>query len=212
MDERERKTVAAILREQLELKGLTAEKLSEQTGIAERHLTALLKGEIQKLPAAPYVRGYLTSVCRILGLDASELWKTYRHELEIKHSGPSDRLPSNRYAIRKVGRRGPIVAVVLVLLVIYAGVNASRLIGKPNLQITNPSVETTVVAQDLIVLTGNANPRDKLLIDSQEVAIREDGAFEKAYPLQPGLNTIEFSAKRLLGKEVKIVRQVIYQP
>jgi len=36
--------------------------------------------------------------------------------------------------------------------------------------------------------------------------------FGNDFALQPGLNTVEFKAKRLLGKEVTIIKQIIYQP
>ena len=42
--------------------------------------------------------------------------------------------------------------------------------------------------------------------------MESDGKFLKDYNLQPGTNEIEIKAKRFLGKEIKVVREIIYQP
>ena len=52
----------------------------------------------------------------------------------------------------------------------------------------------------------------KLTINEEEVFISQDGNFSKEYSLQPGLNTVEFKASRLLGKEVTIIKEIMYQP
>lgn len=201
-----------VLREQLEQKGLTIEKLAEHTGIAERHLIALFHGNLERLPAAPYVRGYLTKVGTALNLNGQELWKLFSHELNLKTSGPQDRLPVNRYALKKVNRRWIITGGVIAIVLIYVAVNGNRLLGRPELVITNPTADTTTVSTESITLAGWLNARDTLTIDEEEVPLTPDGTFERRYPLVPGLNTITFVAKRLLGREMRIIRQIVYQP
>lgn len=203
----------AVLRDAIAERGLSVKRLSEQTGIAERHLESLVKGAYDKLPAAPYVRGYLGKIAPLLGIESQELWRLYCAELEPKSSGPQDRLPSNRYVIRQtVSRRAVVIAVVAVLLALYLGTNLGRLMGEPLLRITNPVAETTVIATSTILLTGQVNPRDEFLIDGEEAHADPSGNFKQSYTLQPGLNTVTFTARRLLGKEVTHTRQIIYQP
>lgn len=202
-----------VLRDAIAERGLSVERLSEQTGIAERHLESLVKGAFDKLPAAPYVRGYLGKLAPFLGMESRELWRLYRAELDPKSSGPQDRLPSNRFVIRQtISRRAVVIGVAAVLLALYLGTNLGRLLGEPLLRITNPVAETTVIATNTILLTGQVNPRDKLLIDDEETYADASGNFEQPYTLQPGLNTVTFTARRLLGKEVTHTRQIIYQP
>ena len=51
-----------------------------------------------------------------------------------------------------------------------------------------------------------------MTINGNEIFIEDGGKFSKDYNLQPGINEIEIKAKRFLGKEIKVVKEVIYQP
>ena len=196
----------------MQAKGLTLERLRQQTGIAERHLSSLIEGRHSRLPAAPYVRGYLLRIASILDLSGEELWNLYKGEIVIKRSGPADRLPENRFALKKINKKWFLAGLAVILLLFYAGLNINRFLGRPEIRITSPAVETLVTTANTINLLGKINPDDRLIIGGEEITADKNGHFEKEYLLEPGLNRIEFTVKRLLGKEFKIIRQVIYQP
>ena len=61
-------------------------------------------------------------------------------------------------------------------------------------------------------ITGQLEQRDKLMINNEEIFIDPTGQFSKEYNLQPGLNIIEFKAKRLLGREVIVTKRILYEP
>ncbi len=206
------KELKEILKEQMQAKGLTFEKIKLQTGIAERYLMAFLEGQKDKLPAAPYVRGYLMTIAAILELNGKELWETYKDELTIKKSGPNDRMPINRFALKKASKNKIVIGLLVIFLIVYFTINANKVSGRPNLQIANPPEATLTMASSTINLFGTVDVGAKLTIDGDEVLVDSTGHFQKIYALQPGLNLIEFSAKNLLGKEAKATRQVIYQP
>ena len=206
------KTVSELLRERVEVKGLTVTRLKQQTGIAERYLQALLEGNSDRLPASPYVRGYLFRLASILDLDGSALWELYRSETGARSSGPADRLPANRFALRPISRAALIAGVLAVVLLGYFALNANRFLGRPDLRVVSPAAETTVTDSHTITLIGTVDPSDTLTIGGEPVSIEPSGRFERPYELQPGLNQIEFLASRLLGGEAKVIRQVIYQP
>ena len=206
------KRLSELLRNALTERGLTAERLGEQTGIAERHIDSLLKGTFEKLPAAPYVRGYLGKLAPLVGMESQELWRLYREELAPKSSGPLDRLPSNRYVIRsRVSRRTIALGAIAVIIVVYLSFNLNRLIGQPPLRIEYPFAETITVDTDTVMLTGAVDPRDTLSINGEEIPVDAEGRFEKSQRLEPGLNTMVFSVKRLLGREITETRRVIYE-
>ena len=206
------KLLKDILKEQMQIKGLSLERLRQQTGIAERYLAAFFEGRKEKLPAPPYVRGYLIKIASVLDLNGPELWETYKDEVTTKISGPTDILPFNRYALKKMSKKWLAAGTLTILLIIYAALNVNRFLGRPEIIITSPEVETLVTTASIINLLGEINPSDKLLIDGEEMTADSEGRFQKQYQLEPGLNRIEFMVKRLLGKELKVIRQVIYQP
>lgn len=206
------KDLKTLLSDALELKNVNHKKLAELTGISERYLWAIQNLEVDKLPAAPYVRGYLKKISEVLHLNHDELWEMYKRELGQKTSGRYDTLPANRFAIRHLSRRELFFFGVGILLVIYVAMNIPRLIGKPTLIVTNPAAPIFAVFENTITLAGYLNQRDKLTINEEEIFVSKNGEFSKEYPLQPGINKIEFKAKRFLGKEAEIVKEVIYQP
>ena len=76
----------------------------------------------------------------------------------------------------------------------------------------NPPADGAIINNPIIKLSGKVSAGDKLIINGEEILPEENGRFEKDFSLQPGINTFEFEVKRFLGKEIKIIRQVIYQP
>ena len=206
------KDLKTLLNEALELKNVNHEKLAGITGIPERYIWAIQNIDIEKLPAAPYVRGYIKKISDVLQLNHDELWELYKRELIHKQSGEHDKLPENRFAIQHLSKRTTSLILAGILLLTYLVLNMDRLIGAPKLIITNPEELIVATTENIIMLAGVAEQRDKLTINEEEVFINPDGTFSKEYYLQPGLNTIEFKSKRLLGKETLESRKVLYQP
>ena len=135
-------------------------KLSELSGVSERYIEALRGGNFNLLPPAPYVHGYIQKIAGILGADAEELWAAYRLENQVKTSGAEDRLPENRFLLKKIAR-GQVAAAAAILLVgAYAFLHFNRIIGKPELTILNPQVATIVVNADKLSVRGEITPGD----------------------------------------------------
>lgn len=201
-----------FLKEQIAEKGFSVKKIALETGIAERHLQALLEGDAKRLPSAPYIRGYLAKIAKLLELNGNALWNIYQEEHPIATSGAADTMPGNRYALRSIPKPLAAAAAFLVLAALYLGANASRLFGKPRLQVDSPPTPTALTNISPFTLAGAINPSDRLLIGSEEVVVESNGAFRKDYSLEPGVNQVEFSVKRFLGQELRVVRRIIYTP
>ncbi len=207
----ENKPIKDFIFERLEAKSLTLDKAATLTGISKHFLEAILKSEWKKLPAAPYLCGYFKKLEQVLDVEAGYLWKKFQEESDFRTSGPADRLPENRFAIKAGNRLWLLPTLVIAASMIYVFVSSGRVAGVPDLAITNPLEATLIVNNPLFVLEGSADPVDKLFINGEEVYVDKNGKFQENYNLQSGLNTFEFMAKKFLGKETKVVRQIIYQ-
>ena len=205
------KNLKTLLDEALELKNVNHEKLAEITGIPERYIWAIQNLDMEKLPAAPYVRGYIKKISEVLRLNHDELWELYKIEIKLKQSGAQDKLPANRFAINHVSKQTKFISLTIILLTAYLVINLNRLIGEPSLEIIYPQDLIVAVSTNPILVSGNMEQRDKLTINDEEIFVNTDGIFLKEYYLQPGLNTIEFKAKRLLGREKTVLRKVLYE-
>lgn len=205
------KSLKDLLGEVLAVRNLNLEKLVVATDIPERYLQALLQGEYKKLPPAPYVRSYLMKIAEVANMESTILWNAYKREYPARTSGLQDKLPNNQFKMRSFPRGLAVLAIVIVVVVAYGVLRIDDFLGTPTIEIGSP-VNNEVVNVGVVRVQGEINPQDKLTINNEEILVEEDGQFEKELTLQPGVNTIEVIAKRLLGKETKVVRQVIYQP
>ena len=209
----ESRQLKEIIAEAIDNKNFGVKKLSEATGIHEHHLKLFLEGELSKLPPAPYVRGYLTKIAQALDLDRDHLFRVYKNEVDNKKtsSGPTDRLPDNRFAIKSRGKTFIFSAILASAVVVYLIWNANKLIGAPYLAVIRPSEEAVTTSQSSVTIEGKTDFSNKLTINGEQIYLEKDGRFQKEYDLQEGLNNFEIIAKKFLGREIKVIKKVIME-
>ena len=212
INEIQEKSFLDFFRERMAEKRLLPAQIAKATAVPDGHLEALARGEFEKLPALPYVRGYIQNIAQYLEVDPEAFWEMYRKEAVLKTSGPTDELPRNRYAISKVDlRRSVIGAVMIVLAAIYFFINGDRLIGRPALSVTDPGASTMIVETPTVILRGAIDPKDTLRINGEVFPTDRVGRFEKEYSLEIGPNTIVIEARRFLGRSVTAEYQIFYE-
>lgn len=212
MKDETQKTLKEILAEAMNLKGLSVFDLSELTGIPEYYLRAIIEEDASKLPPAPYVRGYLVKLAEVLNMDGNRLWLLYRKLFQSKISGHEDKLPQNRFAFKKIKKSGVVFIIIGIFVIIYGVFRLSHYLSAPLLEIGNPPADNFISDSPVIELRGKIDSSDKLTINREEIIVDKNGYFKKDFLLDKGINSVEFSAKRVLGKEIKITRKIIYQP
>ena len=205
------KSLLNIFEEAMEQKNISYEKLALLTNIPERYIVSVQNLDLKHLPALPYVRGYIQKICEVLGLNFEQIWKQYKAELSHKTSGAFDKLPINRFAIQKINRKNVFYGIVGAVILVFIALNFNSLFGKPLLEISNPKEALTTSTEAAVNLSGKINPGDKLIVNDKETVTDTFGNFETIYELQPGLNTIEFKVKKLMGKENSQIRQIIFE-
>ena len=89
------------LRAEREARGLSISELANRTKIPERSLGLLERGRFDDLPADVFVRGFVKSVTRELGLDADEWVRRYA-DLSRQLEGPGARLSDDADAGRDI--------------------------------------------------------------------------------------------------------------
>jgi len=204
----EEKTIVEVLGELMETKRIGIKGLAEVTDVPERYIEALVVGKFEQLPARPYVRGYLFKIAGALEADPNLLWQSYGRFVEAATPAKGDRLPTNRFALKRIRTGRVALLVALVVLLIFLGFRLDNILGRPTLNVSVP--ETTQA--EVITVNGEVSPGDTLTLNGEVVYPNEEGRFEKQVGLEPGLNTLEFKVKRYLGRETKVVKQVFYRP
>jgi hypothetical protein len=70
-------TVGNYLRQEREAKNISLGEVAHLTKISEFYLDFLEKDDYEKLPQGPYIKGYISSYARLIGINADEAIKLY---------------------------------------------------------------------------------------------------------------------------------------
>jgi cytoskeletal protein RodZ len=198
----------SFLNERLEKRGMSLRKLSDLSGINLRHLENISRGEYDKLPPAPYLRGYMLKLGEILEFDHEEWWNHFKNQRAAASSGYADKLPRNRFA-RSAWTKPLAFTIAAIAIVAFLGFRFSKIIGKPDLTVDIKESSITVTSERFTV-SGMLSNGDRLTINDESIPVNPDGSWAKEILLQPGLNTLEIKAEKVLGRETDIVRQIMY--
>lgn len=126
-------SLGETLKEARESKGLSLDLVEEETKIRRKYLAALEEDEFGLLPGRVYVKAFLRTYARFLGLDGDELVARF----EALHPEKREPAPESRPTVPVTGRRraGPrsflLVAGVIMLLVAFNAVYSSLRGGSP---------------------------------------------------------------------------------
>lgn len=219
------KNLGETLSEIIAENGLTLEKLSEITNIPKRYLVAMIENDSKNMPAAPYIRGYISRICSALGANPA-IFQTVCKKIDFKTSGKEDYLPKNRFAIAKKNKKWlwiTVLAAIGCLAVVLRlgpaiGPNSAGIgyafLGIPSLEVNLPAKvndqDFSETRNRIIVIEGKINPRDSIIINREIVSVGANGRFSKEAMLNAGLNTFEIKVKRFLGREITVIRKVFY--
>ena len=98
-----------------------------------------------------------------------------------------------------------IVAGLIIFLLI--SLNFNRISGKPSIEVSVPEI----TEESVITITGKINPDDRLTLNEEIIYTNDIGAFETRVQLSEGSNTLVFKVRRYLGRETKLIKQVVYK-
>lgn len=206
----ENESFNTFLGEKLRDKNISIEKLAELSGVSIKYIENMLKGDPEHLPSAPYLRGYFVKLGEVLSFDGEEIWKTWNMNGEAKRSGSRDRLPENRFA-RKSMAKYIWLSIVPVLLIIYFATQLPHIFGTPLLYIEYPKANPSASLTDRVVVSGTLTNGKELYINNEMVSVEDSGSWEKGVLLQSGQNNIEIRAKKFLGREIVVEKQIFYE-
>lgn len=207
----ETKSVAVQINEAMKAKGISLEKLAQLTGISERFLESIIHEQKNKLPSAPYMRGYFSRIASILNLDGDALWKEYQLAHEENKKPQKIKKAYNINAndwIKKATNTRTLIAIGVILGILLVVVwRGPAFIGKPTLALENFG-DNISVSTSTFVVRGKIDPKNQITINDEVVVLDDGGTFEKNFTLTPGFNTFNFKVKGILGKELDITKQV----
>lgn len=207
MDTESRK-ISEILTEAMNERGVTSDAVSNATDIPKRFIDSLVEGDFENLPARPYVRGYLFKIAEALRIDQNLLWQSYKNSTELAVSGEKDRLPSNRFAFKKMRASRLVALISLIIVLAFVGFRLDDILGRPTIEVSVPEL----TSENTVTITGRVRPGDTLTLNEEVIYPNEEGYFEKRVQLDPGFNPLRFIVQRYLGQKTVLEEGIFYQP
>lgn len=207
------KSVGEILRDERVSHNVTIEYLAEKTKIKQEYLEFLEKNRFEKLPSAPFIKGYIKTYARIFGFEYKPLVAILRRD--YKESAKGKLIPRDfiKPVLRKRITWNPMTASVMIASSVFATL-AAFVIYKwyifnkpPFIEIYSPEENSEVASQ--VIVEGKTDPEAILSVNSQPVTLQTDGQF-KTEILVPreGINTITIEATDKRGKTNLIQKSI----
>lgn len=182
-------------------------EIAKATRIQAKYLEYLEAGQYDKLPAEVYVRGFLKSYARHLGLDDDAFLKLYDKEKHIRENlGQEGRVPELlRYPSMNAWIITPRTLLVILLVLVLGGTFAylftefRSFVAEPALRIIDPLPGVTIDGS-VITLRGQTDPGTIVTANSEPVFVGSKGEFNEEITLQQGLNRIVVRATNRFDK------------
>ena len=185
-------SVAEVVRTQREALGLSQQDVAEQLFLTPTFIRYLDTGDFDRFPKQAFVRGYLRSYARVLGLDADAVVRQF--DQEVLPATEVDAVSELSASVRANRFSGPVVAsgvigllVILILVaVVWTFLPESQPSPSPRAaSITGEAAVTELVSPDVVP---GIPPSDLATKDSDEMGL---GGF--VLPVESGLSVDEGS-------------------
>ncbi len=113
-DSQKRKvTIGSVLIDARSQARLSQTEVARQMNLTVGTIQALEEDDFDSLPGPTYVRGYLHTYSKLVGLDDGQLIRIYNEQCPVE--------PEHRPVVRANSKRGPVVLLTGAVLVVLAG-------------------------------------------------------------------------------------------
>jgi len=201
------------LKDERQSRGLTLSEISNATKIKVEFLSAIEKGEYEKLPSASYAHGFVRNYAKFLDFAEEKILALFRREFDGKKVykvlpeglvGQKE-MPLKRFKIRQVVY---LIVILFVLLLGYIIFQYRYAIINPPLNIQSPK-ESEVLLFSTISIVGRTDPNSTVFVNDESVSVNSDGTFKKEITGFPGKTTITIKAVNRFGKQSIVERHVV---
>lgn len=192
-------------------KGLSLEEVAKATKIRQSFLSAIEKGEYNKLPSSAYIQGFVKNYASYLGLPQKETVALLRREFNEKEfvkvlpeglsAGNEIKLNTFRINQRIIGS-----ILLFVLLILYFGYQYRYAFLNPPLSVHEPK-EGKTYSSDLTV-SGSTDPNATVVINNTPTSLDKNGNFKKQITVFTGNETVTIVSQNRFGKTTRIERHI----
>lgn len=206
-------TVGELLAKKRLEKKLSLSDIAKTTQIKLPYLEALEANDFASLPSAPYIKAYVTTYAKLLGLNSSPLLAILRRDYQESAKGRLVPREFIRQTLKKSALFSPVRLALLSALTLfvvffaYAFWQWFQLSRPPRLEVFQPTEWQNTAAK--VIVEGQTVDDALVMVNAQPVALQTGGFFssEVYFTVEgPAIITIKATDKR--GKTTTVQRQI----
>ncbi len=206
-------TTAEKLRNARQERGYKLEEVSKKLNISLKYLKALEKAEYEKLPVGAYGKSFLREYCLLLKLDYKELLSGFEQELALGKKEEKSVFTQQIVKKRYFWSFPKFIRILLIALVVgtclfYLNYYFKKINTPPLLEIMSPS-ENLITDEHAIKIIGKTEKETRVRINGEIILADNDGIFSKEINLKSGVNIVNITAEKKMGKTSVITRQIL---
>jgi len=217
-EKKEKISLGEFLVQKRKEKGLSLEKISQETKINLTYLKAIEEDDYSNLPPPVYLRAIVKKYSQYLHLNSDEVLKLLSQTNHRQwKAGDKDSLPKNRFAVPQIkifvylrSFFTQLFKFILVFCILgYLLYEISFLIFPPKIILISPSKDYSTDKKELNI-SGKAIRAKNVFLEEQPLTLDKEGNFSYSLTLNPGLNQIKITATNHLGRQSEITRNINY--
>lgn len=193
-------------------RGLTLQDIARATKIRTVFLSAIEKGDYQKLPSGSYTQGFIRNYAEYLGLPKRETLALFRREFDDQKAYkvlPDGFSKGKEFSVNRFKLQEMSVAIILLffLALTYIVFQYRYAIINPPLEVYLPR-ENSLVSSTEITVSGKTDLNALVYINNSPISLNKEGVFKKTIDLFPGKRTIIIKSINRFGKETVLERHI----
>lgn len=190
---------------------LSLDEIAQELKIKSTFLSAIERGEYNKLPSPAYAQGFVMNYATYLGISKAETTLLFKREFDAKKAMkvlPDVMVNHKEFPVVRFHIQQSIMAFIffLVIILCYLFFQYRDAFLPPSLTVTTP-MPASKTSQDVTV-TGNADSNATVTINGDPATVSNNGTFQKEITLFPGNATIIIKAVNRFGK-VNVVQRTV---
>lgn len=204
--------VGERLAQERKKKGLTIEEVAKATKIRPQYITALEKGEYEKLPSSAYAHGFVRNYASFLELPVKEILPIFRREFDEREFlgvlPESFTKPNTSPFIRfRLGTTGLVASLGIFFILIFVLFQYRSAFFAPSLSLSQPP-ENAIMHNQSVTVVGKTDPNNTVTVNDVPVFIDASGNFKKDISVFTGDVIITVKVVNNFGKKTILVRHI----
>ncbi len=151
-------TLGEFLQQMRQQRGITLENAATQTKISLRMLKALEQNDFSQIPSEVFVRGFVRSYARFLGLDEREVIKRYRESVPQFYTKIPEVEAPKDLPVQSPGKQGWTVKLMVGAVIVLMGIAIYGRLSLPPKLTLQDAVFTPATAPREENITGAVQP------------------------------------------------------